>query len=350
MFWHLRPTKVTRQLSRISMIVIHLSLMAGLLCALSASARPVATDKNPKPDDPDFWPSRTTFDCTARDTLNVFAGFQAAIPDSNTASENLLPDYACRSWNERGGENIYRLDLDTPLELFAALRDFDDPTAIPAEDFDIFLLSDCDTDSCLAGENLEFSLVLDPGIYYLVVDGYGTSNPAEGFYTLVIEARELGLPLTICQPGGAIPVAPGVEVLTETGNLFGQPNLMQAYDCSPIVERGGELWYAVTLEPSHEFSVEIVSLPENLDGAIWLFAGCGPEAPCLDFADDELSGESESLGYANDTETPVTVYVGIDSYRAPVESPLGEVSVQFTGVSNVPTAKRTLGGVRSLYR
>jgi hypothetical protein len=332
------------------MIVFHLGLMAAMLCALSASARPVATDKNPKPDDPDFWPSRTTFDCTARDTLNVFAGFQAAIPDSNTASENLLPDYACRSWNERGGENIYRLDLDTPLTLFAALRAYDDPAALPEEDFDIFLLNECDTDSCLAGENLEFSLVLDPGTYYLVVDGYGTSNPAQGFYTLVIEARELGLPLAICQPGGATPIAPGVEVLTETDNLFGQPNLMQDHDCSPIVERGGELWYAVNLEPYHEFSVEIVSLAESLDGAIWLFAGCGPEALCLDFADDELSGESESLGFANDTETPVTVYVGIDSYRPPEESALGEVSVQFTGVSNVSTTKQTLGGVRSLFR
>lgn len=309
-----------------------------------------ATDKNPKPADPDFSPGRVTFDCTARDTLDLFVGFQAQIADSTTASENNLPGYGCRSWNEQGPENIYRLDLADNLELFAALRNFDDPTGLPDEDLDIFLLSDCDSDSCLAGENLEFSITLDPGTYYLVVDGYGSSNPAEGFYTLVLETRESGLPMQICEPGGAIPLQPGSDTITETGNLFPQPNLMQNYACSPIVERGGELWYAVTVEGFHEFNVEITILAETLDTAIWLFGGCGPFAECLGFADDKLAGQSETLDFVNDTENPVTVYVGIDSYRPADTEPLGELTVVFTGTSNVPTVKRSLGGVRSLYR
>jgi hypothetical protein len=324
--------------------------LLGLVLPAIAGAAVSATDKNPKPEDPDFSPARVVFDCAGRDTLDLFPGFAAEIPDSNTASESNLDSYACRAWNEQGPENIYRLEIATSLKLFAALRAFDDVTALPEEDFDIFLLGDCDTDSCLVGENLEFSTTLDAGTYYLIVDGYGTSNPAIGHYTLVMECRELGLPVQICEPGGAQTVNPGTETTPLAGNLFGQPNLLQTYECSPIVERGGEIWYAVTLEAHHEFSAAVTLQATNLDAALWLFDGCGPEAVCLDFADDKLAGQAEEIGWANDTDGPVTVYLGFDCYRPPETSELGEVVIEFLGVSNVPTVRRSFGSVRSLYR
>lgn len=327
-------------------------LTAGLLAWALGACPPThaATDKNPKPADPVFQPTRVAFDCAGRDTLTLSPGFLAGMPDSTTASANNLTTYGCRSWNEMGPENIYRLEVTADLDLFAALRHHEDPAAPPDEDLDIFLLDDCDTEACLAGENLEFSLTLTPGTYYLVVDGYGTTNPAQGFFTLLLECRELGLPLAVCEPGGAQAVSPGTGTVPFQGSLFGQPNLMQTYDCSPIVERGGELWYAVTLEAQHEFTATLTDLAPTLDAALWLFDACGPEARCLGFADDYLAGLAESLRWANDTDLPVTVFLGLDSYRLPGTEGEGAVAIQFSGVSNVPVSPTSLESLRSRYR
>jgi hypothetical protein len=337
-----------------SRLFASLTALIILLCLMSlpAGARDIitATDKNPKPDDPFFSPSRAVFDCTGRDTLDLSPWFNAQIADSTNASENNLPGYACRAWSEEGPENIYRLEVTQALELFAALRAFDDISSPPDEDLDIFLLSDCDTDSCLAGANLEFSITLPAGTYYLVVDGYGTSSPAEGFYTLLLECRELGVPVQICEPGGATPVSPGAETAEYMTNLFSQPNLVQTYACSPIVERGGEAWYAVTVEPHHEFTATTTLLATTLDVALWIFDGCGPEAVCLDFADDKLAGQPEALTLVNDADAALTVYLALDSYRPAASEALGEVTLEIQGVSNVPTVKKSLGSVRSLYR
>ena len=327
-----------------------LVLSTGPATSVLATPLSPATDKNPKPEDPFFVGARTTFDCSARDTLDLYPGFAAGIPDSNTVGENNLPGYSCRNWNEQGVENIYRLEIDQGLQLFAALRHFEDPAAMPEEDFDIFLLGDCDTDSCLVGENLEFSVNLDPGTYYLVVDGFGGSNPATGFYTLLLECREPGLPLQICTEGGATPVAPGTGTISLTGNLFQKPNLMQNFECSTIIERGGEIWYAVTVAGHHEFTATTTMLAGTLDAALWLFDGCGPDAQCLDFADDKLAGEAESLTWANDTDDTVTVYLGLDCYREPAYEDISGVTIEFQGTSNVPTARQSLGSLRALYR
>ena len=132
--------------------------------------------------------------------------------------------------------------------------------------------------------------------------------------------------------------------------FFGQPNLIQTYSCSPIVERGGEVWFAVTVESVHEFTATTTSLSGSLDAAFWLFDGCGPDAQCLGFADDKLAGQAETLTFPNDTDFSITVYLAVDSYRLPASEAQGEFTIQFQGISNVPTVRQSLGSVRSLYR
>ena len=325
-------------------------LLLVLAATLLAGVAPAATDKENRPPDPDFMPGRQVFDCTARDTLELWAGFAAMVADSTTASTNELSSYACRQWNERGPENIYRLELTQDLELFAALRSFGDLQEYPLVDLDIFLLSDCDTDSCLAGANLEFSLALQAGTYYLVVDGFGNNEVNQGCFSLVLECRELGVPLAACAEGTLNAINPGTETLSLETNLFDQPNLVQTFSCSSIVERGGEVWYAVTLDGFHEFTVTLTSQATTVDAAFWLFDGCSPEAECLDFADDKLAGESETLSWANEGEEAITVYLACDSYREVSSEDEGPITLEFQGVSNVPTSSTSLGSFRSLYR
>jgi hypothetical protein len=299
-----------------------------------------------KPADPRYAPVRSAFDCAGRDTLTLIAGSPVVtLQDSTTGGTNTIDNYPCAPWNELGPEHIYRLEVTEELEFWAGLRNTTDEV-----DHDLFLLSDCDTDSCLVGANTELSARLAPGTYYLVVDGAGTANPAAGPYTLEYVTRWPGVPPVVCVPGFATPVDGAATELDLDNNLFGKADLMRSYDCSPLLVRGGEAWYALTLPGIHEVTVSFTAVAAALDVALWLFDGCGPEAVCLDYANDKIGGQSEQLLILNEGAEPVTVYLGVDSFRAPTDTFAGQYTIRFAGQSNVAIEKKSLGSVRALYR
>jgi len=303
-----------------------------------------AGGKDTKPDDPAYSYSREVFDCTGRDTLTLVPVLIDTLRDDTTGGQNNLSSYACRAWSEAGPEHIYRLEVTEDLELWAALRDLE------GVDLDLFLLSDCDTDACMAGENEELSALLGVGTYYLIIDGFGSATPAEGPYTLALECRYPGVPPGICQPGGATTVDCDTDTTSFEANLFEAPNQMQTYDCSLVVERGGDHWYAVTLPTGYEFQVKLMVVPGALDMALWMFDGCGPEAVCLGFADESGTGLPESLDWINETGGEVTVYVAVDSFRPAASEADGSYTVDFYCPTNVANEKTSLGSLRALYR
>jgi hypothetical protein len=332
---------------RITQFLISTTVMIVLICGGYSSvwAGPLAaTDKFPKPEDPFFHAPRIVFDCTAIDTLDLSPGLIDSLQNDTTGGPTNLPGYNCSLWSEEGPEHIYRLNVATELEFWAGLRDMGEI------DLDIFLLNDCDTDSCLVGANTELSIVLDPGTYYLIIDGAGTNASNAGPYTLAMESRWIGLPPEVCQAGYAEPIACGIDTTSIEGSLFDLPNHVQMFDCSPIIERGGEAWFAITLEPHHEFIAQTTSLALFLDAAIWIFDDCGSNAQCLAFADDNLAGLPESLGWANDSDDPLTIYLALDCYRAPESETAGAFWIDLTCLSNVPNEKTNWGSIRSRFR
>lgn len=83
--------------------------------------------------------------------------------------------YSCRSgWPETGPEAIYAVTLAETSDLTAQIS-YDGAVA----DLDLFLLTDANPDSCLAGEDAAMNLDgVEAGSYYLVVDGYqGAAAP-----------------------------------------------------------------------------------------------------------------------------------------------------------------------------
>ena len=55
-------------------------------------------------------------------------------------------------------------------------------------DIDVHLSTDCTKESCIArNDNTIVYNSLPDGVYYVITDGYGSSNPAEGVYTLDIK-------------------------------------------------------------------------------------------------------------------------------------------------------------------
>ncbi len=65
-------------------------------------------------------------------------------------------------------------------------------------DLDIFFLGSCDENDCLAYGNSTFtSVCLEPGTYYIVIDGY---NGASSNYTLTVSCADCNCPTPPCCP------------------------------------------------------------------------------------------------------------------------------------------------------
>ena len=327
---------------RILLLLTALVTLPGTAAAASGLPHAAGT-KDTKPADPAWSALRTVFDCSGRDTLALAPGLVDTLRGDTSGGPALLDAYACRPWNESGPEHVYRLEVGVDLELWAGLREVD-----PEIDLDLFLLDGCDTDACLIGENIELGARLGPGTYYLIVDGFGG---AAGAYALALETRVLGVPPQACDAAALDPLVCGVgSILARSGNLFGRENLLQTYDCGEYLERGGEDWYALQLLPGQEFTVQTTAVADSLDAAFWLFAGCGPEAVCLGYADKGVAGEAERLNWKNDVAETVTVYLGVDCARAPVTATAGTYEISIACGTEVPAERRSFGGLRARYR
>lgn len=314
----------------------------------TAGATPIYRGLDDKPADPAYSPTLAPFTCQPADSLTLTVGATATLADSTIGREMVLNGYPCAPWAETGPELIYRLDLAGNLELSARLSDMDG-----AADLDLFLLNDCETDSCLVGANTEFRLELTAGIYFLIVD---TTAPLDttktsGTFTLNLSTRPLGVPESICETGGALPVDCAGETITITGeDLFDQPNLIQTYSCGTSPKTSGDLWYRVSQPGVHEVTINVRDVAPDLDVNLWLFDSCGPDAQCLQFVDKNLGSEGETLTWINPDATPVTAWLAVDAVRPQTGAGLGSYTIDFQCQSDVPNEATSFGTLKALYR
>jgi hypothetical protein len=105
------------------------------------------------------------------------------IEDTNVGGPTNVDYYGCGDWNQAGPEVVYMLQIPFPhTSMVATLSNM-------TADLDIFLLSDCDESACLHAEDFSLPYTFaEPGIYYLVVDGF---QGAESDYTLTIECADV---------------------------------------------------------------------------------------------------------------------------------------------------------------
>ena len=341
-------TRIRPVLTRLLMVLTSLTA-ASLTAAPAAAASPRgATDRSAKPEDPLFAAPRVAFDCSSpHAVISLAPGDADVLADDTTGGENNLTGYACRSWSENGPEHVYELTVTEDLVFWAGLRDLGEGE--DAIDLDLFLLDACDTDSCLVGANLELSLPLTAGTYWLVVDGFSYPEPQAGPYSLHYECRWPGVPPAVCEPGYATELACSPEVIQETGDLAGTVNQVQTYDCSPFITRGGEIWYLVTVPGFSQLNVTVTDLHPDLDISLWIFDGCGPDAACLAFADDKTAGQGETVAWSNTDYGGVPVLVGFDC-STPAAAGSGSFAADFVCDALVDAEKTSLGSLRAIYR
>ncbi len=325
--------------------------------SLSAAVLQISGDGDAKPPVPDFVYNRAPFDCAPLQVLNLTVGLAGSLVNDTTGGPSNIDGYPCAPWPEASPEHIYKLVVaagDT-LQVQAVLTNID-----PDIDHDLFLLSGCDTDSCLIGASTELTATLTGGTYYLIVDGYSHGGINEGPYTLEYKNRHLGVHELVCAPGVATVVDIAAPETILGGNLFNLFDAVQEFECSPIQLKGGEQWYTLTMPAPidnqfggknfSEFKVIFTEIAPSLDVALWLFDGCGISPTCLDYVNDRTGGQPETLTYRNETADEIQVYLGVDCFRAPTEPVTGFFTIQFNTDTIVPTEKTSFGSLRALYR
>lgn len=325
-----------------------------LLTALPVSAAVlfVAGGSDTKPPVQGFVYQRAPFDCTPLQVISLNIGVANSLQNDTTGGTSQISGYPCAPWSQQGPEHIYQLTVaegDT-LQFQAELTNLD-----PQVDHDIFLLNACDTDSCIVGENTEFSAALTGGTYYLIIDGAGGD---EGPYTLEYSSGYVGVAPIACAIAIPVDLDPGEAVFE--GTLYNQFNSVQTYECSSNILKGGELWYSLTLPAAKDnqwggkdfsgFQVEFDSLYLLLDVGLWLFSDCGTNPVCLDYVNDYQAGIPEKLSFSNESDEQVTVYLGVDCWRSPSESATGAFTIKINSDLVVETEKKSFGSIRALYR
>lgn len=165
------------------------ALVFAIMITLIMAAGTVQAEK-PGDAHPDY--SKGALNCT--NAIPVTCG--AVVTGNNTGFPANVQYYSCGTWSEIGSEVVYRLDLAGPdcHAITAALSGM-------SADLDIYILGSCEETDCLAyGDATATTGCLEPGTYYVVVDGYGSTAPgAQSAYTLSVSCAVCSCP-SPCPP------------------------------------------------------------------------------------------------------------------------------------------------------
>ncbi|MBE0567888.1 MAG: hypothetical protein IH621_18180 [Krumholzibacteria bacterium] len=273
-------------------------------------------------------PNKGLLDCSGAIEIsldNVYYG-------DNTGMPNNVTTYGCSTWNESGGEVVYHLYLAEPAMFEAYIT----PSGC---DLDLAVLDQCDEDlGCL--------IVVDSGVvtnvpvtgdFYFVVDGYAG---AECPFTFEIISVPVPEPVEFCS---------AVEEVYGTyfeGDTCGGVNNIATLDCGDYTENGLEYYYEVFMPAGSTFTADVTYA--TADGALWVLDACNEPFNCLGYADNTLSGETETVTYTNDTGSDTYVYLVIDSWGT---GACGTYVMDFASTGGaIPAESRSFGNVKAMFR
>ncbi|MBK9304310.1 MAG: hypothetical protein IPM94_10580 [bacterium] len=318
------------------------AVLIAVLAATAAAAQSPQVRTPRGADRPDLPPAPTLRagdpGCAGAPVLAVAPGLDTVVTGDTAGGVSAVDGYSCVGWTESGPESVLLLDVPGAATVHLILE--------ADADLDLFLLSGCDSDLCVAHHTREFVVELAgrPEPWVVVVDGYlGASGP----WSLTVRAFAAGVPPEVCATAAPLPCRTVAEEVE--GSLYGLPNQLFADDCAEYLEAGGEQWYAVSLADSALATLTLGD--QSFDAALWLFDGCGEAAACVAFADDAVSGSQEVLSYRNLTGVRRTYYLAVDAAQPPPGEFDGYYllrSVCSGGiVANEPAA---WGTIKSFYR
>jgi hypothetical protein len=196
-----------------------------------------------------------------------FSGTNSGYPSNVTT-------YSCSGWNESGPERLFSLTITSPKIVVGTLSGM-------SADLDIFFLSICDEANCIAYGDVSFtSTCLQPGTYYIVVDGYygAVSN-----FTLTVTCTDCGgtNPGETCATAIVIPSLP----YTDTKNTA-----IYANDCA---NASPDVFYKYTVQSPNEY-LTISLCGSDFDTYLWIWSDCC--VSYITYNDDFCGLQSEVQG------------------------------------------------------
>ncbi len=118
--------------------------------------------------------------CT--DAVNLTCGQTYSGTTVGAASN--VTTYNCQTWSESGPEKVHKITTTATGTLTATLSNM-------TVDLDVFILSSCSANACVASGNNQAVYTNAPaGTYYIVVDGYGGVS---GAYSLNVVCANVGI-------------------------------------------------------------------------------------------------------------------------------------------------------------
>ena len=225
--------------------------------------------------------------------------------DTREALSDAIDSYPPNELDESGPEFVYLFRVEQATRVTAWI-DFPEPEGV---DIDVHLLAAIDPLELLARDHHALARVVEPGVYYLVLDTYvDAGQELAGPYRLQLElsATRSG---TIDDP---IPLAgeldaplPAHFTFTDTRDTTAAlSDAIDSYPPDELDESGPEFVYRFTLADAARISAEIVCPePDGVDIDVHLLAGLEPL---------ELIARSDKGVYAE--LDPGSYYLVLDTY------------------------------------
>ncbi len=252
----------------------------------------------------------------------------------NTGAVNNINAYGCSTWDESGGEVIYHLFLSEPSMFVGTLTG-------NGCDLDLAVLDQCDEDlGCL--------IVVDSGVstnvpvsgdFYFVVDGFGGAGCDFTFEIVSAELPPPPVEVNFCD------AVEDVSGTTFAGTTCGGVNNVSALGCEAYTEAGLEYYYEIFMPAGSSFTADVTN---TADGALWVVDSCADPIGCLAYADDTLSGATETVTYTNATAVDTYVYLVVDSWGT---DSCGDYTMNFAATGGaVAVEDAAFGTVKALFR
>ncbi|MBN1826238.1 MAG: hypothetical protein JW958_08225 [Candidatus Eisenbacteria bacterium] len=288
--------------------------------------------------------SRGLLDCA--NAIGICCG--QTLQGDNTGMPNNVINYGTSTLSENGGEVVYCFGLPTVSQQVTI-------TLVPSGcDLDLWVLGSCDEADELAhsagtGTEVVTFSCLDPGFYYIVVDGYGSTYPgAECPFEISIDCEDCPVVPENDTCEGAFDLCALADggVFNESYNtILANNDYTLAYGgCTGYATDGPDVVYEICLEPGG--SIDVTQTGTN-DMALYLITDCAdPLGSCVIGSDNCCTGVDEYFVYTS--VAGGTYYLIVDAYSS--TGGTGTIYGTLTGCCTSATESGSWGSVKQLFR
>lgn len=181
-----------------------------------------------------------------------------------------VSSYSCNSWDETGPENIFTITPTISGLMNVILSNAVEIETGNSADLDVFILSSCDPNTCIAAYNSSGSVSVTANTtYYIIVDG---RNGAAGSYQLQVNCPSSGTSSLNC--ADAIPFTCVADYNTTTGDyIYSSATGLGSYDastygCQPSwIETGPEVIFEFTPDYNDNIVITLSNMTNPVTGA-----------------------------------------------------------------------------------